>query len=120
MGILKFIDRVCVQTAIYWEPTGVDQYGQRTYASPRETKVRWDDSAEAISTNDGDQIVSKARLIVVEELKYQGYLLLGELDDFTGQDITNPKEVEKAYEIKRTDTNPLFRSTDKFVRQVWL
>lgn len=120
MGLLKFIDRVCVQTAIYWEPTGTGLYGEKTFAVPRETKVRWDDSAEVITTNDGKQIVSKAQLLITEELKYEGYVLLGELDDFTGEDITNPLEVPGAYEIKRTDSNPLFRSTDKFVRQVWL
>lgn len=120
MGLQKFIESVCVQTAIYWEPTGTNEYGVRTYATPVEKKVRWDDTAEAISTNDGKQIVSKAQILTPVELKYEGWLLLGQLADYNDQDISDPQLVDGAYEIKRTDTNPFFRSTNEFVRQVWL
>lgn len=120
MGLLKFIESVCVQTALYWEPTGTDAYGRITFADPVEVKVRWDDTVETISTNDGDQIISKAQILTPIELKYKGWLLLGHLADYDGEDISDPKVVEQAYEIRRTDTNPLFQSTDEFVRQVWL
>lgn len=123
--ILRFIKRVCVQTAIYWEFKGPDGFGGYEFEDACEIKVRWDDTSEVVKDNDGKEIVSSARILTPEDLKDKGYLLLGDFEanpdyDPEGESPKTPPGIQGAYEIKRIQENPLFRSTDKFVRQVWL
>lgn len=119
-GIIKFIKSVCVQTAVYWQPGQADGFGQIVFPSPVEVDVRWDDVAEVISDGKGKEIVSKAQIMTPTMLKEQGYLFLGELSDLNSEQVENPVLVNKAYEIKRVDKAPLFRSTDEFVITVYL
>ena len=120
MSILNFIKRVCVQTAVYWEPSGMSGYGSAVYNEPRELKIRWDDTSEKVTANNGELIVSRSRILVQEELKYKGYLWLGKLEDVSIEKRFDPRKVEEAYEIRKTNKTPLFRSTDKFVFEVYL
>ena len=119
-GIIKFIESVCVQTAVYWAPGTPNAFGQITFPAPEEIAVRWDDVAEVISDGKGKELVSKAQIMTPVMVQEEGYLYLGEISDLDSVQAANPKEVLQAYEIKRVDKNPLFRSTDKFVITVYL
>ncbi len=121
MGLLKFVESVCVQTAIYWEPTGTDGFGRRTFADPIEVRVRWDDMAEAITTNDGKEIISRAVILSPYVMKPEGFLHLGSFNDFMDESHTlSPEQLAGSYEIKKAQFNPLFRSRKEFVRQYWV
>ena len=120
MSILNFIKRVCVQPAVYWEPSGYTGFGSAEYHEPREIMVRWDDVAEKITNNNGEEVVSRSRLLVQEQLAFKGYLWLGELKDVTIEKRFDPRLLEDAYEIQRTLKTPLFRSVYKFVYEVYL
>lgn len=121
MGLLKFVESVCVQTAIYWEPTGTDGFGRRTYADPVEVRVRWDDVAEVFSGTDGVQVVSNAVILSPDVMKSEGWIFLGSFADFTDESHTlSPEQVPGSYEIKKVQLNPLFRSKNEFVRQYWV
>jgi hypothetical protein len=114
MSIITFIDKVCVQTATYWGAPASDGYGGFTFAKPAAIKVRWDERIEVISTRDGKEYSSKAVVMTNTDVDEGGYLLLGT------STATDPRSLATAYEIRRVDRLPLFRSTTEFVKTVYL
>ena len=122
MSIISFIEKVCVQTAVYWGNPKPDGTGGMTYDPPKEIKVRWEDKAQVITDNIGKEIVSRSEVLVTSDLDEEGMLFLGTLADLDYYYLQreDPRKVEKAYEIKRVDKTPLFRSVDEFVYIVYL
>jgi hypothetical protein len=126
MGIDSLIKKVCVQTAVYWGPGVPDGYGGRTFDAPVELEpptngVRWDEKVQMITDVNGKEIVSKAEILIVQDVETQGWLMLGTLDDIASdEDENDPKTVTGAYEIKRFDKTPMVMSTDEFVRKAYL
>jgi hypothetical protein len=119
MSIPKLISRVCVQPAVYWGSPQNDGRGGRTYADPVEIYVRWDDEAKLIVDDRGQEIVSRAEVLVQQDLDLDGRLLLGSLSDLAQAERDDPMAAG-AWRIKRRDKNPLFASRNKFVRVVYL
>jgi len=120
MGIIKFIEKVCAQTAVYWGSPVEDGYGKHTYADPVEIACRWDGIVKVVTDKDGKEIVSRARLLLTQEVDEEGFLFLGNLDDLDSEGEEDPLTVDGAYQIIRLDKTPLFRSTDEFVYEVYL
>lgn len=118
MGIIQFIEKVCVQTAVYWGNPQAGATGGMTFDAPVEIACRWDDRVEVISNSKGKEVVSKAQVLVTQDLDEQGYLYLGSLSGLGSN--PNPLEIDDAYEIARMDKSPLFKSTTEFVRMVYL
>jgi len=118
---MGYIDWPCVQTAVYWPPgseeTGgkdFDDYGKPMYATAVELSCRWDDMTEEILRADGTTDLSRAQVIVDQDVSVRGVLCLGELTDM--DDLDDPKENEGAWEIKRVDKNPDIDGEDFLVR----
>ena len=120
MGIPEFIKTVCVQTAVYWSNPVADGYGGFTFGTPVEIPCRWDETTALVMDARGQEIVSRATILVTQDLEVDGVLWLGFLRDLTATQRGNPKSVEGAYVIKRIDKTPLFKSTTEFVRKVYL
>jgi hypothetical protein len=123
MSIINFINRVCVQDAVYWGTPVNDGYGGYTFADPIEIKVRWEEKVRTVLDPFGEYKMSKAAIIVKQDLDYNGYMYLGtlvELQADTEITIANPKTVPMAFPIIAYDKIPLFRSTTKFVYTVYL
>lgn len=118
--LLRFISSVCVQTAVYWGNPQPDGYGGRDYDDPTEISCRWDGSTKRITNNQGEEIVSRAEILVTQDLDDDGMLYLGTLDDLDTSQQNDPESVSRAYRIQKIDKNPLFRSTSEFVRVVYL
>jgi len=118
--LLRFISSVCVQTAVYWGNPQPDGYGGMDYNDPIEIDCRWDDSTRRITNNQGEEIVSRAEILVTQDLDDNGMLCLGTLDDLDSSQQDAPESVSGAYKIQKIDKNPLFRSTSEFVRVVYL
>ncbi len=124
--LLQFVESVCVQTAVYWGNPRSDGLGGTEYDAPVEVKCRWDDTTNVVTDSKGAEVVSSATLLVTQDLDVDGFVMLGsladvEIDDSSGgEDYLSPQEVVGAHRIIRADKNPLFRSTDEFVRQVYL
>ena len=121
-GLLSFIDRVCVQTAVYWgDPVG-DGRGGLSFSVPVEISCRWDGKLEKFSNKEGKEVISKAVVLIGEEteIEVDGYLFLGSLTDLTTAQKAEPRIVEQAYPVQRFDKVPLFRKSDQFVRTVYL
>lgn len=129
MSIESFIKKVCVQTAVYWAPTGDDGFGHKTFSYPVEIKCRWENVSKIIMSNNGKEIVSVAEVLVYQDLMDEGWLYLGELADLDGLDsdssadsdkIANPMLVDGAQEIKSFSKIPMIMSTSVFVRKAYL
>ena len=124
MGILSFIKEVCVQKAVYWGSPGSDGY-KRTYADaeqlePPEDGVRWDETAEVMTDDQGKEFVTKAQVMCPKELDVGGLLYLGDKEDLTEEEKSDPRKVEGVREIRRVDKTPLFKSKDEFVYQIYV
>ncbi len=119
-GITRFIKRVCVQTAVYWEAKGSDGYGGMSYEIPVEIKCRWDGKSQVIVASDGKEIVSQAQLLVTEDLGVESRVMLGTLEELLAGAWFDPLKAEGTYEVLKIDKTPLFRSTSEFVRKVYL
>jgi len=144
MSIQKFIEKVCVQTAVYWGDPTPDGYGGKTYSDPVEIPCRWDDTLEVIKDERGEEIICKAKVLVTQDLEEGGMLYLGTLEDLgivvTGGNVvmgglgignivlaglakikkSHPEDVEDAYEITMVEKIPMIRSTSEYVRTVYL
>lgn len=120
MGILQFIEKVCVQTAVYWGYSSNDGFGQKVLKEPIEIKVRWTDKAQIVRTGDGKEIACLAEVLVQQDLDMEGFLYLGSLSDFSPLDLSTPQNLTGVLEIKGFDKIPLLKSTDKFVRTAYL
>ena len=142
MSISKFIEKVCIQTAVYWGDPTPDGYGGKTYSDPVEIPCRWDDTLEVIKDERGEEIICKAKVLVTQDLEEGGMLCLGTLEDLgivvTGGNVvmgglgignivlaglakmSHPEDVEDAYEITIVKKIPMIRSTSEYVRTVYL
>jgi len=120
MGIQEFISDVCVQTAVYWEPGANDGFGNKTWSAGVEISCRWDGVTELIMNRHGVEIASQAQLIVTADINVEGYLYLGTLASLETAEQTDPKLIADAYPIQKFEKSPEFKSTDKFVRIVYL
>jgi len=117
MGVEQFITRACTQTVVYWgDPTPDGEFGS---AYPEEISCRWEARTEVISDGQGNQIISRARVYVTEDVEEEGWLFLGTLDDLDSDAEEDPMKADSAYKIKRFDKTPSIRGDD-FVRIAYL
>lgn len=118
MSIEKFIKTVCVQDAVYWGSPAPDGYGGIVWGNPEQIKVRWEDKFQEITDATGIELISKAEVLVTEDLDYGGMLMLGVLNDL--ESGATPEDLNNAYQIKAVTKVPMIKSTTDFVRKVYL
>lgn len=80
------------QTATYWPPIGIDNFGQTTYGSPAQIMCRWQDVAVLFRGPDGQERTSSAVVYPAQELAVKGKLRLG---THTGSPTTEAKEIRQ-------------------------
>ena len=125
MGIEKFIEKVTVQTAVYWGSPQNDGYGGFTFADPVELSppangVRWVDKIQVVVASDGSEVTSDSEILVNQDLDLDGYLFLGKLSDLTNDEKADPMKVNGARLVLSKSKIPMVRSTTEFVRMVYL
>jgi len=118
--IEKFLRKLSVQTAVYWGAPVNDGYGGYTYSTPVEIAVRWEGSTKVITISKGVEYVSRAEVIVNQDVDEEGYLYLGTLLDLTEEQKVDPQLVDGTWKIMRFDKTPMIFKTDEFVRKVFL
>lgn len=124
-GIEKVAKRFCVEDCVYWGNPVNDGYGGFTFDDPVEIKCRWEEKTEVdvgwVSTGfPGNLLLSKASVMVLQDLDLQGYLYHGTLTSLAAYDTSKPIDIPGAYVIHRFDKIPMVRKTDEFVRTAWL
>ena len=122
MGVLEnVIKKFAVQTVVYWANPTNDGDGNFTYDSPVEILVRWDDKTQVVTDSSGRERTSSAEILTNQEMVEEEFLYNGSLSDFSsGQDLSDPKAIEGAYEIITKTKVPAVRSTDDFVRTYFM
>lgn len=124
MGIENIMQRICVQTAVYWGAPEDDGYGGKDFDSvPIEIACRWERRTKVISDAKGEEFVSNTQVIVTQDLEEQGYLFLGDLDDLADLSSSaedDPETIDGAYSIKKFEKIPSLASTNEFVRKAYL
>ena len=114
---MSIITKVLKQTAVYWEPSGIDKYGQATVSLPIELSVRWEDMLTEVLNSDGTKQLSKAKVMVSSDVEIGGFLKLGTLESCL--DIVDPSNNESVFEIISFEKMPNIRNTE-FFRQAYL
>ena len=118
--LIKFVESVCVQTAVYWGNPASDGFGGITFDDPVEIDCRWDEKMTVIVNRLGKEVVSKAVLLLTQDVDEDGYLYLGTLDDLDSADEESPETIDGAWRIMIATKNPLFQSSTEFVRGAYL
>ncbi len=119
-GIERFIQSVCVQTAVYWSKGPNDGFGTRVYGTPVEIACRWAIEHEVLKTADGKEVISGSGILVTQDLEEEGLLLLGTLDSLTAIQKKNPLTITGIQEIRAFEKVPMIKSTTVFVRKVYI
>jgi len=105
MADLRAIKWPCKQKGVYWAPTGtVDQFGQKSFATPVSIKCRWDEhEIEELMTN-GRNISYSSTVITDRRCVSEGFLMLGDIANYPG--ITNNPLSYNALRIQETRVTP--------------
>lgn len=105
------------QTVVYWGTPVSDGSGGRTFATPVELKVRWEDRAEMFVDAQGREKRSRAVCYPGQDVDLGGYLYLGQLADLSS--APEPADTATAYEIQGFMKVPDIKGT-RFMRTAWL
>jgi len=105
------------QKAVYWAPAGPNEFGKPTWENPVEIDCRWTDKQEEFIDPNGEQQMSRAKLIVDRDILVQGVLWLGLLINVVDSD--DPKNNDGAWEILLYSKLPDKKGT-RFLRQAYL
>lgn len=114
---MSIITKVLKATCVYWAPGAYDAFGQATFESPVELNCRWADTVQEVMNDEGTLVLSKANVMVNEDVEVQGVLMLGELSDIVYPD--DPKRNTNAYEIIQFSKIPNIKYTE-YVRVAFL
>lgn len=131
MGITDFVNRLAVQTVVYWGSPVRNGFGNKTFADPIELSVRYEQAPGLVKEADGQEVVLRSRMFLIRDfsegssdvdIDEGGYIYLGELSDIDdsslGNDTSNPASIEGAEVIESIRKLPLLGSTDKFFYRV--
>lgn len=116
------VTRNCTQTAVYWEFLSMSGYGtEKVLSAPIEIKCRWDNKQQLIPTGQqGESILSRAIVTVLQDVTEGGYLFLGTLDDLNSAACIDPTLEEESFLIKQFAKIPVLGSTTEFLRKAYL
>lgn len=107
------------QTAVYWERAGNNRAGQPAFNAAVEIECKWDDDTVEFFSPDGRKLLSKAVIIVGQDLKPGSALALAELADVEDLNFPYHPTNPKAWEIQGWAKTGNLAGT-KFVREVFL
>ncbi len=118
MGISALINRICKQTCVYWGSPVKSVSGGYTFDFPEEIPCRWEKKTKVMKDNNGREFISKAQVILLQDVDLQGYLFLGILNDLES-DFRVPIGKKDCYQIKGFDKIPGISGND-FKRVAYL
>ena len=110
----SFLTRMYKQTVVYWGAPTLDGFSNKTFADPIELSARYERVDELVKGPDGEELLSKARVWVPQEVDEGGYIYLGTLDDLDSNP-DDPKTIEGADEILSFRKMPQVGSTTEFI-----
>lgn len=91
------------QTLTYWPPSAEDRYGKPVSGTPVQKACRWEDRTDEVQSKTGQQVTSRSRVFLDDDVDIDGYVYLGV------SDATDPTTVDGAYEIQAKGRQPDLR-----------
>ncbi len=82
------------ESITYWDATGVDNFGDPTFASPITVKAKWEERTEIFINAEGQEERSRSVIYVDSNLITGGYIFRGI------STVADPRTVDDAYLIK--------------------
>lgn len=86
--------RFLTQTLTYWPPGGTDRYGKPQSGTPVQKPCRWEDRTEEVQSKTGQEVTSRSRVFLDDDIDLDGYVYLGVSDG------ADPTTVAGAFEIQ--------------------
>ncbi len=115
MGIIDNIIGNLSQNVVYWAPTTPTGYGKDTFVAGVDLNGRWEETEEKVINMNGEEVISRVRCYIDEDVKEGGYLWLGATSDSAYDD--DPGNVDDAQRIIAFKKIPRLKSTTEFLRQ---
>lgn len=88
------------QIVTYWAPGDENQFGGKTYLAPVEIKARWEDKVENIIDRNGQDAVSRAKIMTEVPVEATGFLYP------EPSNAVDPTAVAGAWEIRIVGSVP--------------
>ena len=101
------------QTATYWAPSTLNEYGEQSFEAPVVLSIRWEQKTKIVHSSNGVEQQSESIVYTTSDVREDGFILLGESNSYT------PKTVNNAYPIKKVEVIPAVNSS-KVTRKIWL
>lgn len=120
MDIISNIEKNLVQTAVYWGNPVSDGEGGYTWDDPIELDVRWEDVQTVVLNKNGDEVLSKAKVELKQDVDEEGYLYLGSLEESALDSDADPRDVDGASRIVVFRKIPRLGSTTRFKRTAYV
>jgi hypothetical protein len=102
-----------VNSAIYWQKTGVNENGDSVFSSPIIIACRWDSQQESMEHNDIIETNSPSLTIFPDRILTLGsFLMLGDsakLDALSEEEKSNPVLLRDAFMVKTQKVTPEWR-----------
>ena len=96
------------QICTYWDVTGEkDMFGKSVFTAPVELPCRWEDINELFIAKNGQEVTSRSRVFLAQDISLEGYLMLGISVD------PNPLNLSTAFEVRQVKAIPDLRSLKK-------
>ena len=83
------------QAVTHWDRGAPDGFGGFAFAAPVKIIARWEERAEIITDDFGNEFTSNARVFLPIDVKIGNYLFLGI------STATDPRNIEGAFEVKQ-------------------
>jgi hypothetical protein len=80
----------------YWDPNGHDRYGKTLFQAPVHLKGRWEDRTEVVMGKNSQDVTSRSRVYLVQDVDLDGFLFYGISND------ADPTILDGAFEIQMT------------------
>jgi hypothetical protein len=111
---MSFLTLGLNQTATWWRSTGVDGFGEQTYAAPTPIKCRWEERTTFIRDASGNEVPSRSRAFLADDVSLDDYLMLGSTYE------TDPTKLDRlAFRVVDFRKIPSLDATD-FERTAYL
>lgn len=99
-------ERYMHQVATYWAKTGFNDFGGPSFATPKQTKCRWEYVTQMLIDNRGQEFQALSTVAVPEDfpIDFDGYLFEGI------SSAANPTALSGAYQIRAIHRTPDLRN----------
>jgi hypothetical protein len=113
---MRIFKRMRVDSAVYWQKTGITENGDPIFLPPVVIACRWDTQQDTIEHNDNIELINTSFTIFPDRILTIGsFLMRGDatkLDTLTDDEKNNPMLLQGAYMIKSQKITPEWRFKD--------